>query len=231
MLRRYFIVFNDRTNIDVNLQIETRPSKPSPQMEYETVKVPGGKTLYREKGYADIEIPISFNFVSKSPEEWDKDFRKIKSWLLSKGNGKLKFSDDLEVHYKVNKVVIETPERLIRRAGKFEVIFTCEPYIYIDEPERELGKQLNNYYLISKPIYRIVGEGYLTLTLNNKVIKANVGQELIIDTDKGLCYRKGIVNNVALDGKYEDLYLQEGENTFSWTPGFKIYILPNWRCL
>lgn len=231
MLRRYFIVFNDRTNLDVNLQIETRPSKPSPQMEYETVKVPGGKTLYREKGYADIEIPISFNFVSKSPEEWDKDFRKIKSWLLSKVNSKLKFSDDLEVHYKVNKVVIETPERLIRRAGKFEVIFTCEPYIYIDENERELGKQLYNNYLLSKPIYRIVGEGYLILTINNKVIKANVGQELIIDTDKGLCYREGIVNNVALTGRYEDMYLQEGENTFSWSSGFKIYITPNWRCL
>ena len=55
--------------------------------------------------------------------------------------------------------------------------------------------------------------------------------ELIIDTDKGLCYRKGIVNNVALESKYEDMYLLEGENTFSWTSGFKIYILPNWRCL
>lgn len=231
MFRRYFIAFNDRTNLDVNLQIETRPSKPSPQMEYETVKVPGGKTLYREKGYGDIEISISFNFVSKSPEEWDKDFRKIKIWLLNKGNSKLKFADDLEVFYKVNKVTIDTPERLIRRAGKFDVVFTCEPYVYIDEPERELSTQLYNNYLLSKPVYRIVGEGYLTLNINNKVIKANVGQELIIDTDKGLCYRNGIVNNVALDGRYKDMYLLEGENTFSWTSGFKIYILPNWRCL
>lgn len=231
MFRRYFIVFNDTTNLDINLQVETRPSKPSPIMEYEEVKVPGGKILYIEKGYGDIEIPISFNFVSEKPEKWDKDFRKIKRWLLSKGNNKLKFSDDLEVFYKVNKVTIDTPERLIRRAGKFMAIFTCEPYVYLDEEERELGTLLYNNYLLSKPIYRIVGEGYLTLNINNKVVKANVGQELIIDTDKGLCYRDGIVNNVALQGKYEDMYLLEGENTFSWEGNFKIYILPNWRCL
>ena len=229
MYKRYFIIYNEKTNLDVNLLVATRPSKPSPVMQYEEVKVPGGKTLYREKGYGDIDIPVSFNFVSRNT--WDKDFRIMKSWLLSKVNNKLKFSDDLEVFYKVNKVTIDTPERVMRKIGRFTAIFTCEPYIYIDENERELESVLYNDYLITRPIYRIVGEGYLTLTINNKTIKANVGQELIIDTDKGLCYRNGIVNNVALQGRYEDLFLQEGENTFSWTSGFKIYITPNWRCL
>lgn len=230
-MAKYYIIYNDKKNLDVNLLVATRPSKPSPIMEYEEVKVPRGRTLYREKGYRDIEIPISFNFISKKPSDWDRDFRIIKHWLLSKVNNKLKFSDDLEVFYKVNKVTIDTPERVMKKLGKFTVTFTCDPYTYIDESERELVKQLYNYNLLSKPIYRIVGEGYLTLNINNKVIKANVGQELIIDTDKGLCYRNGIVNNVALDGRYKDMYLLEGENTFNWSNGFKIYILPNWRCL
>lgn len=228
-MAKHFIIYNDKTNLDVNLLVAARPSKPSPEMEYEEVKVPGGKTLYREKGYRDIEIPIPFNFMSKY--SWDEDFRLMKKWLLSKINNKLKFSDDLEVFYKVNKVTIETPERIMKKTGKFNAIFTCEPYIYYDEEEVKLEKYIYNNNLISKPIYRIVGEGYVTLNINNKVIKANVGQELIIDTDKGLCYREGIVNNVALEGRYEDMYLKEGENTFSWTNGFKIYILPNWRCL
>lgn len=226
---KYFIIYNDKTNLDVNLLIASKPYKPSPVMEYEEIKVPGGKTLYREKGYNDIEIPISFNFMSKY--SWDKDFRIIKEWLLSKVNSKLKFSDDLEVFYRVNKVTIDTPERSIKKIGKFNAIFTCEPYVYIDENERELSSFLCNNYLISKPVYRILGEGYLTLNINNNVIKANIGQELIIDTDKGLCYREGIVDNVALEGRYEDMYLLEGENTFSWTEGFEIYITPNLRCL
>lgn len=225
----YFIYYNEKTNLDVNLLVATRPSKPSPVMQYEEVKVPGGKTLYREKGYGDIAIPVPFNFKSKY--SWDKDFRIMKSWLLSKGNNKLKFSDDLEVFYKVNKVTIDTPERVMKKIGKFNVTFTCDPYTYIEEGERELNSILYNNYLIARPIYRIVGEGYLNININNKTVKANVGQELIIDTDKGLCYRQGIVNNVALTGKYEDMYLKEGNNTFSWNNGFKIYILPNWRCL
>lgn len=226
---KYFIIYNDKTNLDVNLLIASKPYKPSPVMKYEELKIPGGKTLYREKGYNDIEIPISFNFMSKY--SWDKDFRIIKEWLLSKVNSKLKFSDDLEVFYRVNKVTIDTPERSIKKIGKFNAIFTCEPYVYIDENERELSTFLYNNYLIANPIYRIVGEGYLTFNINNNVIKANVGQELIIDTDKGLCYREGKVDNVALEGRYEDMYLLEGENTFSWTEGFEIYITPNLRCL
>lgn len=228
-MNKYFIMYNDLTNLDVDLLITDRPPKPSPTMEYEEVKVPGGKTLYREKGYKDIDITVPFNFMSK--DSWDYDFRRIKKWLLSKGNNKLKFSDDLEVYYKVNKVTINTPERVMKKLGRFDVTFTCEPYIYIDDEEMELNTVLYNNYLVSKPIYRIVGEGNLTLKINDKTIKANVGQELIIDTDKGLCYREGIVNNVALEGRFEDMHLLEGNNSFSWNKGFKIYILPNLRCV
>lgn len=228
---KYFILYNNETNLDFNLSIIDRPSKPAPEMEYETVKVPGGKTLYREKGYKDVEITIEFNFLSKDATEWDKDFRAIKKWLLTMGNNKLKFSDDFEVYYRVNSVIIDTPERLIRRGGKFTAIFTCESYVYYDDYELELRNIFYNSCLISKPVYRIVGEGYLTFNINNNLIKANVGQELIIDTDKGLCYKEGVVDNLALEGRYEDMYLLEGENFFSWTEGFEIYIIPNLRCL
>ncbi len=231
-MAKYFIIYNNKTNLDVNLLIIERPTKPAPEMEYETVKVPNGKTLYREKGYNDIQINVSFNFRSNNPVSWNRDFREIKKWLLSNGDNKLKFADDLEVYYKVKSVILDTPERMIDKVGgKFTVTFTCEAYVYIEENEMELRSNIYNDYLLSKPTYRIVGEGYLTLNINNKIIKANVGQELIIDTDKGLCYRQGIVNNVALTGKYEDLYLQEGENTFSWSGDFKIYITLNRRCL
>lgn len=233
-MHRFFIVFNNRSNLDVKAMVETRPSKPSPEMEYETVRVPGGKTLYREKGYKDIEIPISFNFISKKPSEWGRDFRSIKKWLLSINDNKLKFSDDFDFYYKVNTVKIDTPERLIRKAGKFTVIFTCEPYDYLVEglEEIELNNYLFNYHEVSQPIYKITGEGNIKLNVNGKMITANVGQNLIINTELGLCYREdGTINNVALKGRYQDLELKEGDNTFSFNEGFDIKIIPNWRCL
>lgn len=233
-MNKYFIVYNDKTNLDVNLLIQTRPSKPAPEMEYEEIQVPGGEVLYKEKGYRDIEIPIAFNFASKYANEWDKDFRKIKKWLLSKIDNKLIFSDDLEYFYRVKKVSIETPERLLKRIGRFTVVFTCEAYSYEIKGSKEvpISAFMFNDGILTKPIYKVTGEGLLTLNVNGKIVKANVGQNLIIDTNLGLCYRSdGSINNIALSGVYEDLYLQEGGNTFEWTSGFNIDIIPNWRCL
>ena len=228
---KYFIIYGEKRNLDFNINVIKRPVKPSAEMEYEEVPIPGGTTLYREKYYKDIEIPISFNFVSNK-NEWEKDFRNIKRWLNIKSEI-LKFSDDLEVFYKVKKIRIDTPERILKKLGKFTVIFTCNPYVYFKDgsEERKLENYLYNYEIVSQPIYRIVGDGLLNLNINGKEVQINVGQEIIVNTELGLCFRNGITNNVTLKCKYEDLYLREKDNTFTWNGNFKIYITPNWRCL
>lgn len=233
MHNKYFIIYNEQTNLDFGVSVVTRPSKPSPIMEYEEKDVSGrdGK-LYIEKGYRDIEISVSFNFISKNNNNWDKDFRAIKRWLLSKSDNKLKFSDDLEVFYKVNKIAIDTPERVLKRIGRFNVTFTCQPYTYFEDGLNEINlpSKIYNDNCISKPIYKVAGEGVLNLTVNGNKIKANVGQNLTIDTELGLCYRTdGTINNIALTGYYEDMYLIEGDNIFSYTGNFDIKIIPNWR--
>ncbi|MDU6047120.1 distal tail protein Dit [Clostridium sp.] len=230
-MNNYYIIFNEKTNVDFNLKIPKRVSKPAPIMNFEEKPVRGGKTLYVEKGYSDIEIPVEFNF--KTNTTWDLDFRSIKKWLVNFKDNKLIFSDDIEVFYRVNKVVISSSERLLKRTGKFIVIFTCDPYVYLSDGEYEIDidDYIYNNYLESRPIYRIVGEGFLTLAVNENVVKINVGQEVIINTELGLTYRDGIINNVSLDGNYEDLYLVEGDNNFKWSGDFEIYVIPNWRCL
>lgn len=233
-MAKYFIIYNDKANIDVNLHVRTRVPKPSPNREYEEIPVPGHEKLYKDKGYGDIDISIPFNFASKYQDEWDNDFRRIKKWLHSKGNNKLQFSDDIQYFYRVNKITIDTPERLLKKIGKFNVTFTCEPYCYLSEGlnEIDIASTIDNAYELSKPTYLITGEGLLTMNVNGKKIKANVGQKLIIDTNLGLCFREGgSQSNVALSGKYKDLYLKEGENTFEWSSGFDIKIIPNWRCV
>lgn len=230
-MSKYFIIYGDKTNLDYNLYITSRPVKPSTEMQYEEIEIPGGETLYREKYYKDIEITIPFNFASKSPNAWENEFRNIKRWLNSKAET-IKFSDDLEAFYKVKKVKIDTPERVIKKVGKFNVIFTCSPYVYFTDGacERNLTNNLYNDNYIAQPIYRVVGEGLLKLNVNSKEVTINVGQELIINTELGLCFRNGISSNISLKGNYNDLFLKEGDNTFSWNGNFKIYITPNWRC-
>ena len=81
-MAKYFVVYGNKTNLDFNLHVVTRPVKPSAEMQYEEINIPGREPLYRELYYKDIEVPISFNFVSK-PCEWENDFRRIKKWIKS----------------------------------------------------------------------------------------------------------------------------------------------------
>ena len=86
--------------------------------------------------------------------------------------------------------------------------------------------------MICHPIYKISGNGTCILTVNGKNMSATVGQNLTIDTDLMIAYRTdGDINNIAVTGNYEDLWLQEGENTISITSGYDLSIIPNWRTL
>ena len=48
----------------------------------------------------------------------------------------------------------------------------------------ELQEASYNPYDMSKPEYKITGEGLCTLTVNGKTMKANVGQSLCCPTEK-----------------------------------------------
>lgn len=89
-----------------------------------------------------------------------------------------------------------------------------------------------NPYDICHPIYKITGNGICTLTVNGKAMKATVGQNLTIDTERMIAYRKdGTMMNTSVSGDYEDLYLKPGENEISITQGFTLTVIPNWRRL
>ena len=85
---------------------------------------------------------------------------------------------------------------------------------------------------ISYPIYKIYGEGFCELVVNGKCMTSNVGQNLIIDTERKIAYREdGVLINTMVKGNYDELLLVEGENKISITAGFDFRIIPNWRCL
>lgn len=230
----YFCYFNNLKNSNLGTVITKRPSIPSPKWQYEEVEIEGRGLLYRKRYLKDIEIEVEFAFLVKEPDTWNKEFRKIKNWINNIKDNKLKFSDDKAYFYYVNKATIQDSEREIRRTGRFTVVFTCEPYMYLEDGLESvpLKNEIYNEFEETRPIYKIFGEGLFFMTINNKTIKANVGQNLTIDTKLGLCFREdGKTNNTALTGKYKDMYLLEGKNTFFCSSGFKVEMIPNWRCL
>lgn len=123
-------------------------------------------------------------------------------------------------------------ERTAKRKGKFEIVFTCESYMYrVDgQDEKEIGEYLYNPYMKSQPVYKIYGNGEITLEVNGNQVTAEVTEQLNIDTKLEICYNAANeISNAALTGKYEGLYLQEGDNNFKYTEGFSVVLVPNWR--
>jgi predicted phage tail component-like protein len=226
---------------DLNIKAIKRPNIPSPKRKHKQVPIEGrdGDLYIDEECYEDITISIDYNFIDK--RNFHEKCRSIKRWLNKIQENKLVLSDDHGVFYKVKKVeVSDNIERIYKIIGKFTVKFICDPYTYYEDGEDSLilrnNMTLDNDYEVAKPIYIIKGNGNITLSINNKPVVINVGQEVTINTKLELCFKSNQMINLALkQGTFKDLCLQEGENiiSFNVTSGTinSIEVIPSWRTI
>ena len=229
----YDISYNGESCAKYGIIPVRRPSVPAPEIRMSETEIPGrdGALIESDATYKPITIPVEFNFLVPE-DKWMATFREAKRWIS--GSGWLVLGDDQDYMYRVYYGKITDTERTSRRLGKFTVEFTCYPYAFAScgQQEHTVNKAKYNPYYISHPKYIITGEGMCTLTVNGKSMTANIGQNLTIDTDLMIAHRKdGTMQNTAVTGNYEDLYLREGDNEISITKGFELSIIPNWRCL
>lgn len=234
----YSLIYNNRISSDLGISIKTRPIIPTPKKQVNSIPIPGGETLYEDlEEYDDIEITVEFNFVFR--DDLKGKFRNVRHWLLDDVSNRLFFSDDKNYFYKVKNIEISDLTTKFKVKGDFSVKFICEPYMY-----RVLGMQkinlnknttlYNSSWLPSKPYFFIEGEGIVTLIVNGNSINLNVGQNIEVDVDKRLIYRKGNIENERKTGLWKDLYLVPGKNTIGYKVSSgsvikSIKIIPNWR--
>lgn len=229
----YYFILDNESNIRHNFVVTKRPNIPSPQIDYKEYDIPGrdGK-LYESLGTVnDIVINIECNYISNK-DLWFSYWRKIKKWILDKHDF-ITFSDDIEYCYRIKKIELGTNERDIIVSGKFTIILTLEGYLYLKsgQIEYDYSTVLFNAYKKCYPKYIIEGEGVCTLNVNGISCQCNIGQNLIIDTYLKLSYRKDkTLQNTSINADYDDLSLKSGNNDISITEGFKLTIIPNWRC-
>lgn len=225
------VSYNNESCLEYGIIPVRRPNIPAPEEKVEEVEIPGrnGVLIISEKLYESISILIEFNFMSK-PNRWGETYRKAKKWLS--GNGELWFSDDHDVYFKVLYCKVTDTERTSRRIGNFTAEFICDPYTYYKsgKNEIELEHVIYNPGVTCEPVYRITGEGLCTLTVNGYQFTANVGQEIIIDSNRMISYKTdGQSVNTDVAGDYSKLWMNAGENTLSATNGFNVRITPEWR--
>lgn len=232
----YDFYYNGEPARGHGVYVASRPDIPAPERRVEYIQIAGRDStlLSSDESYQDIDISIELGYVGDA-DGWSERFRELKAWLLLSGGGELQFSDDLSYYRRVKNIVLGTNERTSRRIGRVTPVFTCEPYEYLVSGKKALTeyKKILNPYMTSKPIYLIEGNGTCSLTVNGQAVRATIGQNLTLHTEKMIAYREdsGEMNNTAVEGDYEDLYLKPGENSISITSGYTLRVIPNWRRL
>ena len=231
----YYFRYNGTSSTELGIHIVRRPDMPVPRPKMQEIQVEGrdGK-LYRDKGtFDDIVFSMDCNFIVV-PEFFAQKLRDIKRWIYGPGSGELQLHDDFEYFYAVKKAEIGSAERVLKTLGRFTLRFTCDPYSYLVEgtKERTLPTTLYNAYELSKPIFKLAGDGIAELSVNGNSITVEVQDEITVDTQRQLCYsEKQEIRNRYMAGDYAHLFLQPGDNIFSISPGFSASIIPNWRTL
>lgn len=229
------VEYNGKCASSLGIYAKAVPDVPTAVLKEKTVEIPGadGTLILLEGGYKSTEIKIDFNFIGNS-DRWDERFGLAKKWLSERGKS-LRLGCDPEHYYKILKVTLDDGKHTTERIGDFTATFLTKDglrYIEAGKNECTIEDVRLNPYEEARPIYKISGEGNCVLKVNGHKMTVNVGQNLVIDTDRQLAYRQdGTLRNTDVSGDYEKMHLIAGANDIEITKGFDLKIIPNWRCL
>ena len=232
------ILLDNVDNYTYDLRVVSRPSVPVTNYEYDETDIKHRGKLYKASHIPDKVIKVDFNFVEH--ECFGNALRKMNAWFLNAKT--LKFSDDVNVYFKIKKVEIDDIERELKILGKFTVQFTVEPYAYSCEGDEELtffqdewqnnGLIMYNFGTInSYPRFRLHGNGTLSINVNGKEMTVkNVVDYVDIDTELEYCFKGSTNMNKYMTGNFETFKTGENVMTFSSSVS-QLDIIPRWRYL
>ena len=225
---------NGVKSCDLYIYFEKYPTINMGQEKMEKKTVPGRGNLWMKTGtYSDTEIDLLLD-VNTLGSQIGRLPAYLKARAFLENCRRITFCDTPGYFYKVKYAELAKVNQYLEEGGDFSATLICEPGVFVEHGtnEHDLQDVMFNPYSVSEPEYHITGEGMCTLTVNGKAIKANVAQNLTINTGKMVAYRTdGTMQNTEVSGNYDDLYLLPGENRISITEGFQVKVTPNWRCL
>ena len=235
----YDFKLNNKNASEMGVYAIQRPNIPTPKKRIEQKSISGrnGILTIDDNTFEAISFEIECNFMSDKAETIAVNARKIRSWIYSHQQSKLSFNDDANFFYKTQIIEMSDVDRTSHRIGIFTLNCTCDPFTYLTIGEREIDiiPQIINLYYTSTPIYKLTGNGVFKLTVNGNEFTVNVSGNAVIDSNLMLIYREdnGQLINQNSFGKFEDLWLKNGNNPISISKpnGGTVKIIPNWRTI
>lgn len=221
---RPFIVINDINSQSIQglLISELAPiTKPQVRTRIETVDGRDG----------DIVTPLGFEAYDKVVKIGLANNYNIDDIIdFFNSSGVVTFSNEPDKYYRFAIYSIINFERLIRFRTA-EVTFHVQPFkfsasegtkkFYFDSATSGSLTIRNNGNIYSRPIFKITGSGDINISLNgSEILRLSLGavQTIIIDSEQMNAYSsEGILLNRLVAGNYDNIKLNVGQNTISFT--------------
>ena len=222
---RNYIILNGKSSTELKgLLIQNLPPISKPKIRTATEEIDGRDgDIITELGYSaydkEFEIGLYDNF----------DMDEIIPYFNSKG--KVIFSNEIDKYYNYQILDQIDYERLIRfKTAKVKMHVQPFKYSSVEGIVTFAGSSLsnneitikNNGNYISKPVVTITGTGTINLNINGYqvlVIDLSEENEVVIDTANMEAYNPTTQDlmNRKITGDYNNLYLNVGKNTISWS--------------
>ena len=209
----------------------------SPQRSYETIQVKGrnGDLIIDNGNYENFTLEIEC-YLDARESDLNAVSKELKKWLMNDLKyKKLILSTDSNYYYEAicaNKLDIS---EMVENFGECLIVFNCKPL------KREVfgysritltqSSTLYNNGLVSNPYIKVVGNGDITININNqKLILKGVEEYIEVDTELYNCFKGNVNQNNKM---YSDFpVLEEGKNEISFTGSVtQLEILPRWVVL
>ncbi len=220
MLKEGEIYFNNNASLNLNLYLESYPSIPIANEEFEEVAVEGrnGNLIINKGTYPDKKIPFTFTILSP---QIDIDFEKIYEWLTEVEDNRLIFGR-ADRCYKVKKVIFGNIQKEFRTIGEFDVTFLCEPFAQdLDSEVYEITtSEFTLYYAGNAPgdtLIKIYGTGNIQLTINDETMQINNVVDYVEIDSNLLQVRNQDGTSKDNDTLGDFVLFTKGENIISYT--------------
>lgn len=220
---RNYVVINGRSSKElIGLAINELPpiSKPSLRTRVETIDGRDGDII-TDLGYSAYDKTFTIGLFGEG-----YDINQVISFFNQEGT--ISFSNEEDKYYRFKMVNQIDFEKLLKfrtasvtvhvQPFKFSTVEFNKSYPITNSTCKVTN--LGNYK--SKPKFTITGSGTINLSLNGvQVMVINLGESsstMIIDTEKMEAYNNsGILKNRDVTGSYNNLALNPGANTLTWT--------------
>lgn len=222
-MRNYIILNGVNSNTLTGLLISKLPPITKPKQRTQTEEIDGRDgDIVTTLGYGAYDKSIDIGLYG------DFDIEDIMTYFNSKGT--VTFSNEEDKYYNYQIVDQIDFDRLIRfktakvkmhvQPFKYSSVEGTRTYNITSEEEITINNS-GNY--VSKPVISITGSGTINLSVNGyEVLVIELGEDattITIDTANMEAYNQNTseLMNRSVTGDYDNLYLNAGSNTISWT--------------